>query len=193
MKNIVSIHDVAPPFFDRVRRMVDELSDIGVQRRSLLVIPNYHGQWPIDQHPEFCRWLQQRQTRGDEIILHGYEHIGIGTPKTFSDRFKNRWGTVGEGEFLCLIADAVFHKKQGGARQQPPERHNQMLQGVFFCGSILWSTQVTHKNHATAIVENFSDRGNGCSYPRVVSHVKFIIQRYIEVNTNQCSLPGKIV
>src|SRR5438876_4080280 len=99
---VVSIHDVAPPFFDRVRRMVDELSDIGVHHRSLLVIPNYHGQWPIDEYPEFCEWLQQRQKQGDEIILHGYEHIGVGTPKTFLDRLKNRWGTVGEGEFLCL-------------------------------------------------------------------------------------------
>jgi predicted deacetylase len=99
---VVSIHDVAPPFVDRVRRMLNKLTDIGVFHRSLLVIPNYHGQWRIDQHPEFCEWLRQQQGQGDEIILHGYEHIGVGTPKTLSDRFKNRWGTVGEGEFLCL-------------------------------------------------------------------------------------------
>jgi predicted deacetylase len=111
---VVSIHDVAPPFFDRVRRMMDKLADIGVRRRSLLVIPNYHGQWQIDQHPEFCEWLRRQQTQGDEIILHGYEHMGVGTPKTFSERFKNRWGTVGEGEFLCLSYAEARERIQRG-------------------------------------------------------------------------------
>ena len=34
---VVSIHDVAPPFFDRVRRIVDALADIGVHRLIALL------------------------------------------------------------------------------------------------------------------------------------------------------------
>ena len=99
---VVSVHDVAPPHADRVRRMLDLLASIGVERRSLLAIPNYHGQSPIDRDDRFCAWLRACQHRGDEIVLHGYEHIGVGAPTTMRERFENRWSTQGEGEFLSL-------------------------------------------------------------------------------------------
>jgi uncharacterized protein len=99
---VVSVHDVAPPQWNQVRRMLDLLTAIGVRHRSLLVIPNYHGHSPIDGHEDFCEWLRHRQREGDEIVLHGYEHIGIGAPHNVRDRFKNRWFTQGEGEFLSL-------------------------------------------------------------------------------------------
>ena len=99
---VVSVHDVAPPQWHQVRRMLDLLATIGVRRRSLLVIPNYHGLSPIDGHQDFCEWLRLRQREGDEIVLHGYEHVGICAPRGARDRFKNRWFTQGEGEFLSL-------------------------------------------------------------------------------------------
>ena len=99
---VVSVHDVAPPQWNQVRRMLDLLTAIGVRHRSLLVIPNYHGHSPIDRHEDFCEWLRHRQREGDEIVLHGYEHIGIRAPHNVRDRFKNRWFTQGEGEFLSL-------------------------------------------------------------------------------------------
>ncbi len=99
---VVSIHDVTPPTWERVRRMLAALTAAGVSRRSLLVIPNFQGRWPVDQDVEFCaglRWLRQH---GDEMLLHGYEHVGVGTPRGAVARFKNRWFTDGEGEFLSL-------------------------------------------------------------------------------------------
>jgi predicted deacetylase len=99
---VVSVHDVAPPQWNQVRRMLDVLTAIGVRHRSLLVIPDYHGHSPIDRHEDFCEWLRQRQHEGDEIVLHGYEHIERCAPHNVRDRFKNRWFTQGEGEFLSL-------------------------------------------------------------------------------------------
>ena len=99
---VVSVHDVAPPQWHQVRRLLDQLAAIGVRHRSLLVIPNYHGHSPIDKHEAFGEWLRHRQREGDEVVLHGYEHLGIGAPRTVHDRFKNRWFTQGEGEFLSL-------------------------------------------------------------------------------------------
>jgi uncharacterized protein len=99
---VVSIHDVSPPEWGRAARMLARLEGAGVRRCSLLVIPNFQGKWPLDRHAAFCDWLRQRQDEGHEIVLHGYEHIGVGQPRTLYDRFRNRWYTQGEGEFLSL-------------------------------------------------------------------------------------------
>ena len=99
---VVSIHDVTPPELNRVARMLRRLADAGVTNCSLLVIPNLRGQWRMDRHPHFCDWLRERQDAGDEVVLHGYEHVGVGRPRTLWDRFRNRWYTQGEGEFLSL-------------------------------------------------------------------------------------------
>jgi predicted deacetylase len=97
----VSMHDVAPPYWDRVRRALDALDAIGVRRRSLLVIPNLEGQWPLDEADAFCGELRRRALDGDELVLHGYEHVAVGTPVGMVNRIKNRWYTRA-GEFLSL-------------------------------------------------------------------------------------------
>ena len=99
---VVSVHDVAPPQWDQVRGMLDRLAAVGVRRRSLLVIPDFHGRARLDQHQDFCAWLRDRQRDGDEIVLHGYEHIAVRAPRGALERFKNRWFTKDEGEFLSL-------------------------------------------------------------------------------------------
>ncbi len=99
---VVSVHDVAPPHLDRVQRMLEALAGVGVSRRSLLVIPNFQGRWPIDRDEAFCAALRGFRSGGDEIVLHGYEHVGVGAPRGLAARFKNRWFTEDEGEFLSL-------------------------------------------------------------------------------------------
>jgi hypothetical protein len=113
----VSIHDVAPPHRARTERLLDVLASAGVTRRSLLVIPNIGGSAPIDADASFCDWLRHRQDEGDEILLHGYEHRAVGAPpRTLLERFKNRWYTQGEGEFLTLgYAEASARIARGAA------------------------------------------------------------------------------
>jgi predicted deacetylase len=107
---VVSVHDVAPQTRPRVERLLDLLAAIGVERRSLLVIPNFRGQGSLDAHEDFCAWLRERCLQGDEIVLHGYEHVGVGRPRNAAERFRNRWFTQGEGEFLSLEYDAAFDR-----------------------------------------------------------------------------------
>jgi uncharacterized protein len=99
---VVSIHDVAPPVWQQVKEILAQLHGAGVERVSLLVVPDYRAESRIDQYPAFCEWLQARQHAGDELVLHGYEHVEVKPPQGLADRIKNRVYTVGEGEFLCL-------------------------------------------------------------------------------------------
>jgi predicted deacetylase len=111
---VVSVHDVTPPSWSRVERMLDALSRVGVVRRSLLVVPNFQGRWPIDQDEAFCAALSRLRRNGDELVLHGYEHVGVGEPQGAAARFKNRWFTDGEGEFLSLDYAAARDRIERG-------------------------------------------------------------------------------
>jgi predicted deacetylase len=39
-----------------------------------LVVPNFHGEWPLDDHPAFAERLRAWQDVGHEIYLHGFYH-----------------------------------------------------------------------------------------------------------------------
>jgi len=107
---VVSVHDVAPQTQARVERLLEMLTAIGVRRRSLLVIPNFRGEGSLDTHGEFCGWLSDRRQQGDEIVLHGYQHVAVGRPRNAGERFRNRWFTQDEGEFLSLEYDEAFDR-----------------------------------------------------------------------------------
>ena len=107
---VVSVHDVAPQTQARVVQLLEMLAAIGVGYRSLLVIPNFRGKGSLDAHGEFCAWLCERRHQGDEIVLHGYEHVGVGRPRNAPERFRNRWFTQDEGEFLSLEYDEAFDR-----------------------------------------------------------------------------------
>jgi uncharacterized protein len=103
---LVSIHDVTPALETNVRRLWDICSDAGLSP-ALLVVPNWHGEWPLEQSPEFVAWVQSRREQGAELVLHGDRHDEIGLPRGFRDRLK-AWGkTRGEGEFLTLDEPAA--------------------------------------------------------------------------------------
>ena len=70
---IISIHDVAPqtlPQVAELRTMIGVAA--GRVPVSLLVVPCYHG---VDGWCPAARdWVQDAARRGDEIVIHGYEH-----------------------------------------------------------------------------------------------------------------------
>lgn len=111
---IVSIHDVAPPYWGQVESILKALWRLGVCRRSLLVIPDFRGRWRVDENREFAEWLRERQRQGDEIILHGFEHVELHKPRGAWDKIRNQLCTRGEGEFLTLTYSEARNRIERG-------------------------------------------------------------------------------
>lgn len=72
---------------------------------ALLVVPNFHHQWPLLDHPEFIRKIKEEQKTGAELLLHGLTHIQDDSafiPDDLIGKLKQRFLTSGEGEFQGL-------------------------------------------------------------------------------------------
>ena len=68
---LVCIHDATPAFARETRVMIRELAPLVGRRLSFGVVPNWHGEWPLASHPDYCRLLQDAS---EELLLHGYFH-----------------------------------------------------------------------------------------------------------------------
>ena len=100
---LVSIHDVSPAQATAVRRLWALCADRGIIP-ALLVVPNWHGEWPLEKYPAFVEWVRAGAANGAEIALHGERHDEVGLPRQLVDQWR-AWGrTKGEGEFLTLGA-----------------------------------------------------------------------------------------
>jgi predicted deacetylase len=108
---VVSVHDVAPATRARVEEIVADLAHHGVAVCSLLVIPNYHHRGCFTEDSAFVRWLQDLETKGHEIVIHGYFHErpsrGGETP---AERFFTQLYTKGEGEFYDLDYEEALRR-----------------------------------------------------------------------------------
>jgi predicted deacetylase len=110
---LVSIHDVTPALESGVLQLWDLCSTQGITP-ALFVVPNWHGHWPLEQHPRFVSWLHDRAGEGTELVLHGERHDEVGLPRSPRDRWR-AWGkTKAEGEFLTLDAtEASIRLRRG--------------------------------------------------------------------------------
>nr|WP_276598816.1 polysaccharide deacetylase family protein [Nannocystis sp. SCPEA4] len=77
----VSIHDVSPAWEAEVDLALQACAAVGI-KPGLLVIPNYHGAWPLDEHPAYAARLRGWQAAGHEIFLHGYYHLADAGPRS---------------------------------------------------------------------------------------------------------------
>src|SRR4051812_91605 len=110
---LVSIHDVTPAHALPVERLWGLCHERGV-RPALLVVPNWHGEWPLDRFPDFIAWLKARAAEGSEIALHGERHDEVGLSRRLPDQWK-AWGrTNREGEFLTLDAASAGDRLRRG-------------------------------------------------------------------------------
>jgi hypothetical protein len=71
MRFLICIHDATPAFAAETRVMLRDLAPLVGRGLSFGVVPNWHGQWPLTSHPEYCRLLEES---GSELLLHGYFH-----------------------------------------------------------------------------------------------------------------------
>jgi uncharacterized protein len=110
---LVSIHDVSPARAPAIIRLWGLCRAHGITP-ALLVVPNWHGVWPLERYPEFVDWVRERVLEGAEIALHGERHDEVGLRRTVSEQWL-AWGkTAGEGEFLTLDASAARERLARG-------------------------------------------------------------------------------
>jgi hypothetical protein len=87
--------------------MVRDLAPLVGRRLSFGVVPNWHGQWPLAMHSDYCRLLQEN---ANELLLHGYFHQrghGCGPVSML---------TGGSDEMNGLDADATRQTIERGQR-----------------------------------------------------------------------------
>lgn len=116
MKLLVSIHDVTPAHADAIQELWRVCAERGV-RPALLVVPDWHGRWPIERSTDFLRWTRARADEGCEIFLHGERHDEVGLPRRWTDEVRAFGRTDREGEFLTLAGKRARVKMERGLRR----------------------------------------------------------------------------
>ena len=114
----VVLHDVAPATWGMYRDFVAAVDAIGRVSLTLLVVPDYHRQGCLSDYPDFCRSMEKRRARGDELVLHGCRHQDDLPLSWFfpRDLFMRRVFTH-EGEFYLLTERMARERLEYGLRQ----------------------------------------------------------------------------
>jgi uncharacterized protein len=105
----VSIHDVSPASHALVDRAMRLCEDVGA-RPALLVVPDYHGAYPLAGDPAFCEQLRRWQDAGHPVFLHGFFHRARSRPPQpglvprLEHAFAQHVLSAGEAEMAGLTA-----------------------------------------------------------------------------------------
>jgi predicted deacetylase len=111
---LVAVHDVTPAHAEALQRIYALLQRIGITRYALLVVPDWHGAWPLDRHPPFVDDLLARQAAGAEIFLHGYRHDEAGTRRTLGQHLRVAGRTAAEAEFRIIPPEEAERRLDRG-------------------------------------------------------------------------------
>jgi uncharacterized protein len=113
MKLLVSIHDVTPAYRDEVRAL-HHLCAARQITPALLVVPNWHGVWPLEGYQPFVSWLRDRAAEGADVMLHGVRHDEAGLTRRLVDEARAFGRTAREAEFLTLDRSAASARIRRG-------------------------------------------------------------------------------
>jgi hypothetical protein len=112
---IVSLHDAHPGSRAQIAEQVAFLAAYGITRSSILVVPEFHHRGSVLQDKTFCDTVSDWQTRGHEIVLHGYFHDRRESPREkLSTVFWTRLYTNREAEFLDLPEETARQRLERG-------------------------------------------------------------------------------
>jgi uncharacterized protein len=89
--------------------MLRDLLELGVDRISLLVIPNHHKLAPISGDAAFCEWLR-KAAPPHEVVLHGYFHLRPREAAGWWSTIVTEHYTAGEGEFYDLPEGEAYSR-----------------------------------------------------------------------------------
>lgn len=109
---IVSFHDVTPLTYEAFASWAKNLESLGIARFTWFVVPYWHGKIRLRPESACAQWLRRRQSRGDDIILHGFTHQwdesqARRVKMSYKSFFIRRIYTAMESEFLDLEANAL--------------------------------------------------------------------------------------
>jgi hypothetical protein len=68
---VVCIHDATPAYAREARMMIRDLAPLLGRRFSFGVVPDWHGEWPLTAHPDYCRLVHESAA---QLLLHGCFH-----------------------------------------------------------------------------------------------------------------------
>ena len=68
---VLCIHDATPASAHETRVLIRDLAPLVGRRLCFGVVPDWHGDWPLAAHTDYCRLLRDS---ADELLLHGYHH-----------------------------------------------------------------------------------------------------------------------
>lgn len=108
------LHDVAPETWADYRPFVEAVDALGNVPMTWLVVPDFHHRNPLAGDPAFCRLLEQRLERGDELALHGFYHSDDGPPARTPAEFFMRRVYTHEGEFFALDQAQALQRLEAG-------------------------------------------------------------------------------
>jgi len=111
----VAVHDVEPRWAERCRDIRAWLSEWGVERVSLLVIPapGPDGRPLIEQDPTLVDWLRERAAAGDTVAQHGLAHRRA-CAASWPRSTLARWQGGGGAEFPGLGAEETIARVRTG-------------------------------------------------------------------------------
>jgi len=97
---LVSLHDVTPAHESSIQKALRLLEEFGIRQVALLVVPDWHGSWPLPKFGEFAALVRERAACGAEIALHGLRHDEAGSKRTLLQHLRALGRTAREAEFL---------------------------------------------------------------------------------------------
>ncbi|RKQ93941.1 putative deacetylase [Solirubrobacter pauli] len=114
-KLAIALHDVEPATYRRCQEIREWLSDRGVDRVTLLVIPAPQLHPFTSRSPELAYWLLDRQDAGDAIAQHGLRHRQT-RPARFGTRIVRQWQGGIAAEYAGMDAEATAESVEAGRR-----------------------------------------------------------------------------
>jgi hypothetical protein len=110
---LVCIHDATPAYARETRLMLRDLAPLLGRRLSFAVVPDWHGEWPLGAHPEYCGLVRESS---QELLLHGCFH-----------RRRRGWGPVS----LLVGGDDEMNGLSSSETRSALERGQRVFEDVF--------------------------------------------------------------
>ncbi len=112
----VVLHDVAPATWKQCEALLQLVAELDPAAPvTLLLVPDFHYQGPMDADRRWCQAIEARIAHGDELALHGYYHLDEeAAPTTAGAWMRRRVLTAKEGEFSSLNRERAARRMRAG-------------------------------------------------------------------------------